>query len=211
MSTHLEIKVILQTLTHARLSPYKKETGSWREAVSLYEQNVLHGVKFMIAVQFCEVALRNEINSLLVKGVGLDWYQRRGALIRRQFDQLQTAKDALKRSRKRMTNPNIVAALPMGFWVGILGKKYEKKQQYWRRFLYKGFCHRPKGVDREELHDRFDQVRIFRNRVAHHDRLVHRRPQQELDRCLEAIGWICPHTRDWTQDLVNRICFSTAP
>ncbi len=66
--------------------------------------------------------------------IGPGWFLREDALNTPHDRQLEDARDRLKKQGKRAPSPDdMVAKLPLGFWVGILRADYEKKQQYWRK------------------------------------------------------------------------------
>ncbi len=154
---------------------------------------------------FLEVALRNEIDRLLSGALGHGWFTYGNALLHVQQKQLQTAIKQLQKKRKPILSEYILTELPFGFWVGLLSGGYEKQQQYWRRYLHKGFVHRPSGYERKQLHARYNELRDFRNRIAHHERILHHDPERKLCECLEATGWISPAMRNWAQRLLDRM------
>lgn len=63
---------------------------------------------------------------------------------------------------------DIVAALNFGFWVSLLGSRYHRT--LWVPALWKVFP----GAARRDVHRDFDEVRLFRNRVMHHEPIHHR-------------------------------------
>ncbi len=192
-------------LSKQRLRPYLVQARNLAEALRLYEINVFLSAGFLVCTHFLEVALRNEINHLLSASLGYDWFLGKGALLPIQEKQLQTAISQLAKKRKPVLPEFILTELPFGFWTALLSRKYEKRQQYWRRYLYRGFTHRPAGFDRKQLHMRYNDLRDFRNRIAHHERILHHAPERRLQECLEATGWISPAMREWAQRLLDRM------
>ncbi len=197
---------ITRILSAARFAPYQRHTPDLTAAIAAYEENLLFCTRYFVAVHFLEVALRNEINGILSNGIGPGWFLHDNALNHPHDHQLEDARDRMKKQGKRSPSPDdIVAMLPLGFWVGILRADYEKEQQYWRKYLHKGFRHRPAKFDRKKLFNRYDDIRHFRNRVFHHDRILHLDPACKLSECLEAIGWINPTAQRWAQDILKRM------
>ena len=202
----MDLSELIKILSPARFRPYLRQTANHLQAVAAYEENLLFCTRYFIAVHFLEITLRNEINGILSANLGPDWFLRQDALIYPQIQQLEDSRKRLRKQGKKQPSPDdIVAELPLGFWVGILNAGYEKQQQYWRKYLYKGFGHRPKGHERKQLFNRYDDIRHFRNRVFHHDRILHKTPARKLSECLEAIGWIDMNAQRWAQDLLDRI------
>ena len=202
----MDFDEVLKILSPPRLRPYLRQTADHMQALATYEENLLFCTRYFVAVHFLEVTLRNEINGILGANIGPDWFLRQDALIHPQTRQLEDARKRLRKQGKRQPSPDdILAELSLGFWVGILNAGYERDQQYWRKHLHKGFRHRPQGYDRKQLFHRFDDIRHFRNRVFHHDRILHKNPARKLSECLEAIGWINPDAQRWAGDILERM------
>jgi len=92
------------------------------------------------------------------------------------------------------------AELTFGFWTTLLSQPYH--QMLWvqhRAQLVRGvFPHLPRVPNnRHFIHQRYNNLRILRNRVMHHEP-VWNRPNLlgEWRDTIEATGWISPVTRD---------------
>jgi hypothetical protein len=93
------------------------------------------------------------------------------------------------------SNDAIVSELKYAFWVGLFGPGYD--DNIWRKTLSAGFAvGRRRG--REPIHQRFNAIRRFRNRIAHHEPIFHRDLPELHGEMLEAIGWMCTDTSAWT-------------
>jgi hypothetical protein len=88
-----------------------------------------------------------------------------------------------------------VAELNFGFWVGLLGPSYDAT--LWRQTLHKGFIASGGGQKRSVVHGRFNALRRFRNRVAHHEPIFHRPLEQLHVEIIQSINWMCRHTSRW--------------
>lgn len=91
---------------------------------------------------------------------------------------------------------SIVAEVKFAFWVSLLAKVYDST--LWRKALYKSFqsgAGRPRSV----VHGRFNMIRRFRNRVAHHEPIFHRDLAGLHDEIIEGIGWMCQDTSAWAK------------
>ena len=86
--------------------------------------------------------------------------------------------------------------LKFAFWVGLLSPQYDAT--LWRRALYRCFLHGG-GKKRSLVHGRFNAIRRFRHRIAHHEPLFHRPVAQLHDELIEAIGWMCADTSTWAR------------
>ena len=90
---------------------------------------------------------------------------------------------------------DLVAELKFAFWVGLLGPHYDAT--LWRKALYKGFLARG-GKPRSTVHNQFNALRRFRNRVMHHEPIFRRPLFQLHDEIIEAIEWMWCDTAAWT-------------
>ena len=202
----MDIQDLEKILSPARLRAFRNGDHDPARIISIYERNILFGARYFVAVHFLEVSLRNEINGILSRNLGAGWFNRKGALRHPQTVQLKDAIERLRKKGKAPAKPDdIVAELSLGFWVGLLNKGYEKDQQYWRRYLYRGFAHRPARHDRKELFARFDSIRHFRNRVFHQERIMHNKPIHKLNECVQAIGWINREAMTWVSNILERM------
>ena len=52
-------------------------------------------------------------------------------------------------------------------------------------------------LNRLDIATRLERVRQLRNRIAHHEPILHYRLDSEYCRVLEATEWICPITAAW--------------
>lgn len=203
-----EVLDALETsLSPERIATYVRETGGNREhALRLYTWNTAVSAAFYGPLQGLEVALRNAMHRQLGIRYGADWYDNKacgfdsGALAR-----IDDAKSTLARNSYNVDPPHVVAELPFGFWVSLLGKggwaaypdtgKRNYDMTLWRPALYKAFPHSRRS--RTDTHRPLDYLRTFRNRIAHHEPIFNRHLEQDFRSILEVAGWICPQTASW--------------
>jgi hypothetical protein len=105
------------------------------------------------------------------------------------------AVEELKKDRRGVSPGRVVAELKFGFWVGLLGPHYDAT--LWRKCLYPAFL-AAGGRPRKTVHGRFNAIRRFRNRIAHHEPIFHLQPIKTHQEIIEAIGWMCRHTAAWS-------------
>jgi hypothetical protein len=113
----------------------------------------------------------------------------------------RAVEDALSRVAGRdrpVTAGRVVAELPFGFWVGLLGRGRNYEMTLWRPALRRAFPGYA-GV-RSDLHLTLDRLRTFRNRIAHHEPVFHRHLTADNREILRVIGLICSPTRTWTAE-----------
>jgi hypothetical protein len=121
------LAALKQTITEKRLTHYLDETkGDLRAAMKLYALNLKVSESLYSPIQGLEICLRNSLNRVLIEKFGIDWIEeRRVSLEPPQQEQIQNAIDSLRREGKPLSNGSLVAELSIGFWVGLLGPRYE--------------------------------------------------------------------------------------
>lgn len=141
-----------------------------------------------------EVAVRNTLFSAGCALHGGDGWVIGDPSFLRPLQTLQVSKTKAKRIKDRQTvdPPHMVADLSLGFWTGLLDRRYEPG--LWPRFLKQAFPFMlARDRTRDNLSKRFEAIRLLRNRVFHHEP-VWRRSNLEMahSRIVEALGWISP-------------------
>lgn len=197
---------IEKSLSAARLRRYLPAAQSDRDAAfRLYLWNAELCAAFYLPIQMTEVALRNAIQAMLSPKFGANWHLQTSfmaTLPRRLRDRLS---DAIRLEQQKSGNtPNadqIVSALNYGFWLHFLTKRYETHLSSRDRSI--GFPN-ARNLSREELHRKFDRVRITRNRIAHHEPIFDRQPSADFANILECVGFICSDTQ-WLVMQLSRV------
>jgi hypothetical protein len=67
--------------------------------------------------------------------------------------------------------------------------------------LRKAFPNRPKIEKRKSVQKAINAVRRLRNRVAHHEPILHRKLNDDHALVLKLISWCCPKTSAWVESL----------
>jgi hypothetical protein len=151
---------------------------------------------FYTALQALEICFRNTIAGQLGTRFGTDWFQNGRPSFRN--DAVRSIADAannLRLSRKPVAVDPLIAELSFGFWVSLLGPRYDAT--LWRQTLYAGFSRSSKPISRSIVHGRFNALRRFRNRVAHHEPIFHDDLQLRHDEIIDAIAWMSDETAKW--------------
>ena len=201
------LDALVASLSPERVATYVTATSGDRErALRLYTWNTAASAAFYGPLQGLEVALRNAMHRELVAGYGATWYDNPAC----GFDagtlrRIENAKDDLRRDGYQVDPPHLVAALPFGFWVALLGRggragglgapKRNYEMTLWRPCLHRAFPH--VKVSRVQAHQPLDYLRTFRNRIAHHEPIFTRHLAADYQSILTVAGWICPKTMDW--------------
>ena len=189
-------KYLKNAISIKRLAKYLAAVdGDLDKALKLYEENMRLAEAFYTPLQCLEVCLRNGLNSRLCTTFGDDWMTNgKPALEEGAKLSIQKAIEDLQKADHDVTPDDIVAELNFGFWIGLMGPPYDAT--LWRQTLYKSFTAKG-GQKRSTVHRRFNALRRFRNRVAHHEPIFHRPLEQLHSEIIEAISWMCRHTSAW--------------
>lgn len=159
-----------------RLAPYLAAcAGDPAQAIRLYTWNVEVSSAFWGVVHAFEVGLRNALHGRMSSRYQRgDWWDdptvKLHHVMVKQRDQAK--KDAGKvasKHQRQVVADDVVAALSFGFWGGLLGSGsgFQFETLYWQPFLHAAF---PQFAGtRSQLHTEVESLRLFRNRIAHHE------------------------------------------
>lgn len=204
------------TLSPGRLHLYREISPSNdQEALKLYCWNTSLSQVLYWPLHAFEISLRNAMADSLFEKHGEEWFEnidnfrrRRGA--NEEVEHVEKAKHKLERSGLDLGHDNIVAAISMGFWEGLLKAEYE--QELWRPLFSNIF-----PIGRNEAFKKVNQIKRLRNSVAHHEPVfvhVSRRADKRLlykdyKLIMKLIRWICNDTAQWIEFHVSQDFFST--
>lgn len=186
-------KKLENCLSRDRLSVYSGDGASHRVAVARYLWNIALCESLYAPLQMFEVGLRNSIDRAMLQSVGeVNWYDQI-SLTSWGYDQVGHAKTRIARDRKTVTSGRVIAELHFGFWTSMFESHYEKPEAH---FLPSGikltFPYLVKSLhNRKKIKFQLDQIRKLRNRVFHHERVIHWHDLTDRHGSLvETIGWM---------------------
>ena len=184
-----KIEVILHS---ERLDAYRQDGADGSVTLARYSLNLALCESLYPILQFAEVALRNAIHSAFTARFGTDcWYDSITGLQNWQQSKIQEAKDSLLKNSKPITPGRMVAELNFGFWTGFFNK-YHAHTGIGHHLAGQVFHHAPKHErNLAKLDTRWKSIRDLRNRVFHHERILHWRDLDTHHQAmLEVISWI---------------------
>lgn len=199
--TDAEIDCLIQAFSKDRLTLFMEMAeGNIHHALRLYDRNIILSEALYVPLHGVEIGLRNALHRALSDGYRrTDWYDDpRLPLQHLQSQTLHKAKSSLTLKGKPLLPGRIVAELPFGFWIGLLGKGYAKTQ-LWGDHLRKAFPHK-EGLQRKQCHALLQPLRDLRNRIAHHEPILKRDLDADHENLLTVAGWICPITQRWIRE-----------
>ena len=174
--------------------------GDRARALELYALNTRLSEALYTPLQMLEVALRNRIHGVMSAAHHLRWYEEPGLLAAAiQQAQVAEAMTDLARERKEPLPGRVVAALTFSFWTAMLGAAYE---DLWQTDLHRiARRENGKGLRRKDLARPLTQIRLLRNRVAHHEPILSWDLSRHHDAMLQVTGWLSPPAATWCQTL----------
>ena len=181
-----------------RIAPYEIEANGSRElAVRLYEWNAELSAGFMEVMHHVEVLLRNRIHNVMTEAFPDNpepWFKQDGIFAGEKGPRLiAEAEQRISQDGDEVSVGRVVASVSFGFWNGLFVRSYST---LWAQTLYK--CFTPHGPGkRERIIEVTERTKAWRNRIAHHDRLIHRDLRANHDDLLKIAMWIDPEARDW--------------
>lgn len=185
-------KTLEQIVSAERFQPYLAGAGQDDElAKELYFWGAELAAAAFRVISIFEVGIRNAMDQALSECLneerrGVPWFLQRFPNSGAVSQTIDTLRDRLAANHSNNRH-QIMAGLSFGFWTGLLGPKYE---ELWRMGLSRAFP-LSDGL-RSHVSGPLNQVREFRNRVAHHDSLLQVDVPFEIDRMRRVAATVSP-------------------
>ncbi|MDR1120334.1 MAG: Abi family protein [Dysgonamonadaceae bacterium] len=148
--------------------------GDKNRALILYRYNIKLCQKFYGVLSVLEVVLRNAINEhYAMRLADNDWL-----ISQSQNGFLVNYKDAIFKERDKLasnhnyTHDKLVASLSFGIWTYMFSRNCYKNSG---KTLLQIFPNKTHGLNQKDIYDDLDRIRLFRNRIAHHEPLCFNR------------------------------------
>jgi len=170
--------------------------GDRRRAVELYSLNARISEALYIPIHGLEIALRNRIHTVMSEAEGERWFEVDGLLLApHQKDQLATAIAEIEEDGKEASAGRVVAALTFSFWTAMLSPVYEA---LWRSTLNRiAETEEGKRLPRKSFTRPLTQIRLLRNRTAHHEPILHWNLAKHHRNIVQLTGWLSPAVSQW--------------
>lgn len=175
-------------LSEARFARYlDRYKGDRVLARRLYTWNLAASSALWGPIHVLEIAVRNALHNRLVERTGRgDWWaDTHVRLCNNEQESIDSAIGTLaRRGTDNPTSDQVVAATSFGLWVGLTGEGIPRDRTLsyettlWQPRLQHAFPHR-ENRRRKYIHAKLDDIRVLRNRIAHHEP-IYRSPLQNL-------------------------------
>ncbi|SDQ29099.1 Abi family protein [Pseudovibrio sp. Tun.PSC04-5.I4] len=187
-------------LSLERFGRYLEWAGGDREkAILLYSLNTRISEAFYPSLQMLEVSLRNRIHTVMTDLYNNRWiFDERLILNARHQEQIASAREDIKESKKEETPDRVVAELTFSFWTAMLGPSHDA---LWNQGLHKIAKKADgKGLRRKDLSSPLTPIRVLRNRIAHHEPIIAWNLRKHHSNIQNIILWLSPAAHDWCND-----------
>ena len=204
-----EISSITNALSQGRLSTFNSNLITDPiYPIKLYSWNANISGAFLVPLQVCEVVLRNAVSEALSDAYGSNWPWSNNFEISlpgaggSQF----RPKDELIRARSKFRHgrtSKVIPELPFKFWIHLLTSRYD--QRLWNSYLFKCFPNMPMiysvAGGRNYIYQEMDKIRLFRNRIAHHEHIIKAPHATHMISIESIVGFRCNHTLKWLSQI----------
>jgi hypothetical protein len=187
---------IAGALSIERLESYGADGVTPTITLARYLLNVALCESLYSPLQLCEVALRNSVHQYLMRIFARDdWFDcPTFRLTQWAQGEVSKAKEKIRKARHVVTAGRVVAELQFGFWTSLFESHYEQHTRFLPSGIRNVFPKLEKSRhNRKDLKRTLEEIRTLRNRVFHHERIVHWTDlEQKHIAILEVIGWVSP-------------------
>ena len=184
-------------LASERLDAYRQDGANSLITLARYLRNMALCESLYSPLQMAEIALRNALQrGLATRFSTQEWYDDRNCwtlLSDAQREQIDEAKTSLASRNKPVTPGRVVAELTFGFWTAFFNKRFAQNSVV-IHLATTAFQAAPKSErDILKLNRRWQRIRNLRNRVFHHERIIHWADlNQQHEQMLETVRWLSP-------------------
>lgn len=170
-----QLQADLSSLRLQALSRAPLRNADHRHTLAWHLFNAAIGESLFPSLQIVELALRNRIDAALRHKTGdTTWFRHTLPLTQGQMSRLDLTMKELAQRGCTFTPSAVISHLPLGFWTAFFNK-HHAQTGLGHHLAKRIFPHcLPRDRDIRALDRRLTLVRTLRNRVFHHERLVHR-------------------------------------
>lgn len=200
------VAALIHAVSPVRMSRYEAYSGIGQpHFLDLYHYNMAISNELFFCLSFFEVVLPNRINWFFIRRYGADWPyadRLRNTLSSRHKTELEETCYRQQEIRQLhiVDAGMVVADLSFGFWVSLFAARYRVP-----------FDWRPDGNLRQifpndtpgslvALHADLDRLRSLRNRIAHHEPILHIDPPRLHATAMALLSAMCRDSADFVAE-----------
>jgi hypothetical protein len=160
-----------QYISNGRLKNY----NDYRE----YLENIKLSKDFYIHLSIIEISFRNSLNQFLIDK---NWLTRNDILQLDAQRNIQNSIQILHQQKKQVNNDNLIAELNFGFGVRLFTKAYCSYLRYndLKQIFPNILSSKDKKINRHYIFTKLNHIRLFRNKVFHHDKIISKIEYQNM-------------------------------
>lgn len=222
-NTEDTIKSIKAALSVPRVSTYEAATHTVAandpSAIALYAWNAAVSSALLAPLHICEVVVRNSVSEAIERLYGPRWPWSAG-FARSLSTPAQPwlydpRKDLTNTARRFASTGKVIPELKFVFWQQMFDSRHEAR--IWNRHLLSIFPNvdATKSITllRQDLHDDLEQVRILRNRIAHHEPIFARNLHDDFQTIVRLVRSRCEITASWllSNQMASKVMISSRP
>lgn len=182
---------IEKSISPERLAVYKADGASNETALARYIYNIELSKSLYPIINIFEVTLRNSIDKALETFFNVPDWSSAIPLTQTELMMIDEAKIKIEKKGKEYSHSRLVSELTLGFWVALMGKKYNN--QNFQFFIIKHIFHgcSSKQKSSSAMQKNLAEIRFLRNRITHHERISHWTDlEQKHNLILDFIRWM---------------------
>lgn len=200
--TQDELHHLPDVISGPRFGTYLRARGNDRAAaLMLYRWNLEVSAAFMGSLHLCEIAMRNGIADAIEAAHGSRWPWTEGFIrsVPSAVEGYNAQRDLRNCAERHRTAGKVIAGLKFVFWEKMLTSRFQRSiwQHHFSTFFpgYDGAL----GINgaRAACRDNLEDIRLLRNRIAHHEPIFARNLQDDFDRIERLVRWRNPTAADW--------------
>ncbi len=199
--TQNELHHLPDVISAPRFATYLQARGNNREgALALYRWNLEVSAAFVGSLHLCEIAVRNGIADAVKAVHGDRWPWTVGFIRSVPSGEGYDAQHDLRNcARRHQTTGTVIANLKLAFWEKMLTSRFQRSVwQHHFSTVFPGYNTALSVNDaRAACRDDMSHIRLFRNRIAHHEPVFARNLQDDFDRIRRLVQWRNPAAAAW--------------
>lgn len=180
-------------------------------ALRLYRWNIEISAALMVPIHLCEVAIRNAVSDALTKVYGPQWPWSPGfaQALPNPHRGYSPRRDLATVAQAQPTTGKVIPELKFVFWEKMFTTRHDGR--LWNQYLNSVLPNLDRSKTVAQLRDgiRTDlgEIRILRNRIAHHEPIFTRQLANDFARLRRVIEHRSAEMRDWldTAEAVTRV------
>jgi hypothetical protein len=205
------VKTLHRELSAPRMSRHVTIAGGdERLALQLHAWNAALAASLLPGLHMAEVTIRNLAVYRVIsryKGTwfdNLDFARKLG-----KSEHAENLRSAVAARKRTTTNTGhitsyLVRDLTFGFWVNIFTRTFH--EELWKRDLWTRLPSVPHGYTITQLHAGIEEIRDFRNQVAHHKNLISKPPPRTAENRHDAMMRTLKHLSPQVEAHARAVC-----